>query len=220
MFLQYKNFVTRLISSIILLPIVIYLIIFGGVYFYSFLSLLAILMAFEWQYIVSHKKTNISTLKIDLIGAFFIMLPIASLSAIRALDNGIELLIELCITIAGADIGGYIFGKTLKGPKLAPNISPNKTWSGFLGGIFLAVLMIFLYKEYQSEPFELLTQTIILAIISQFSDLLESKFKRMFGVKDSGNLIPGHGGILDRIDGFILSAPAFYLMLCIINWLA
>ena len=117
----------------------------------------------------------------------------------------------------GVDIGGYFVGTTVKGPKLAKKISPNKTWSGLIGGVLLAVaisygVMVFFSVNDSVREYYLIMAA-ILAVIAQIGDLIESFIKRRLGVKDSSNLIPGHGGIFDRIDGLIFAAPFAYLML-------
>lgn len=120
------------------------------------------------------------------------------------------------------DVGGYIVGSNLKGPKLAPKISPNKTWSGLIGGIMLAVAVSMLYfyvlsfagvvrSEYQFQIFYAGLGGVI-AGFSQIGDLIESAIKRHLDLKDSSNLIPGHGGVFDRVDGLIFAAPFVYLL--------
>ncbi|MCM1323080.1 MAG: phosphatidate cytidylyltransferase [Acetobacter sp.] len=118
------------------------------------------------------------------------------------------------------DIGGYIIGSSLKGPKLAPHISPNKTWSGLIGGVVLAVSVSFIYMYVTKYLFNLpmpLNEQLkfaelgaFIAVVAQIGDLIESAIKRYLGVKDSSNLIPGHGGVFDRIDGLIFAAPIVY----------
>lgn len=116
------------------------------------------------------------------------------------------------------DIGGYIVGSNLKGPKLAPKISPNKTWSGLLGGIVLAMAVSVLYLyilpiDVASSEYKLYACLGgLIAGISQIGDLIESAIKRHLGLKDSSNLIPGHGGVFDRVDGLIFVAPFVYLL--------
>jgi len=107
------------------------------------------------------------------------------------------------------DIGGYVAGRTIGGPKLAPRISPNKTWSGFAGAIVGAVIFGGLVALLFGAEMPLLAGAFagVLAIVAQMGDLFESAIKRKFGVKDSGRLIPGHGGMLDRVDGLIAAAP-------------
>lgn len=113
------------------------------------------------------------------------------------------------------DIGGFIVGCNLKGPKLAPKISPNKTWSGLIGGIVLAMAVSYLYtyvfiKEDSDMQMFFVVLGGIIAAVSQIGDLIESAIKRKLGIKDSSSLIPGHGGVFDRIDGLIFAAPFVY----------
>ena len=118
------------------------------------------------------------------------------------------------------DIGGYLFGSTLKGPKLAPKISPNKTWAGLFGGMLLAVIISViacdLFNGMKYWPNAVILAG-ILTFIAQIGDLIESAIKRHLGLKDSSNLIPGHGGIFDRIDGLIFAAPFAFGLLKILN---
>lgn len=125
------------------------------------------------------------------------------------------------LMVWSVDIGGYIIGTALRGPKLAPRISPNKTWSGLIGGVILAVAVSFIYmyiaKNFYNLALPLREQLkfsqlgAIIAFIAQIGDLIESAIKRHLQIKDSSSLIPGHGGIFDRIDGLIFAAPIVYL---------
>ena len=113
------------------------------------------------------------------------------------------------------DIGGYVVGCNLKGPKLAPKISPNKTWSGLCGGILFAVLASIGYSALLGSQEAYLAFALLgalIAVIEQVGDLVESMIKRSLGLKDSSNLIPGHGGVFDRIDGLIFAAPFVVLL--------
>ncbi len=124
------------------------------------------------------------------------------------------------LMVWSVDIGGYIVGTAVKGPKLAPKISPNKTWSGLVGGVILAIAVSFIYmfatKNIFNLPMPLAEQLkfaqlgALIAIVAQVGDLAESAIKRHLGVKDSSTIIPGHGGIFDRIDGLIFAAPIVY----------
>jgi len=117
------------------------------------------------------------------------------------------------------DIGGYIFGKIIKGPKLT-KISPNKTYSGALGGLLLSLLGSWIFYNWSIDILikpnltisNLFIISIFISIISQIGDLAVSLFKRLSNLKDTGNIIPGHGGILDRIDGMIFAFPISFLL--------
>ena len=133
--------------------------------------------------------------------------------------NGLEIFLFLIIVCISTDIGGYIFGKILKGPKLT-KISPNKTYAGVLGSFLLSILFSYIYftQEYlvikfgSINSFSFIILTTILCFVSQFGDLMISFFKRKSNLNNTGNLIPGHGGILDRIDGIIFVFPFFYII--------
>jgi phosphatidate cytidylyltransferase len=121
----------------------------------------------------------------------------------------------LVLVIWASDIGAYLVGRLVGGPKLAPAISPGKTWSGALGGLVAAGLVgvgVALWVGGRPPLPHCIAIAVILGTASQIGDLLESWFKRHFGVKDSGRSIPGHGGLLDRLDGMLTAAPAAALM--------
>ena len=130
-------------------------------------------------------------------------------------ELGRTLMIWLIFTVWFTDTGGYFFGRCIGGPKLAPAISPNKSWAGLAGGVLLAVIwsVIWLSDISGNAIGVSIGAGIVTAILAQIGDLGVSKFKRRFGVKDSSALIPGHGGVLDRMDGMLLSAPALAILL-------
>ena len=127
------------------------------------------------------------------------------------------------ILLVATDSGAYFAGKTIGGAKLAPSISPNKTWAGLFGGIAAAIIAAFLSQNIVPWPNGLISVIVIgtmTAILGQIGDLFESWLKRKEGVKDSGDLLPGHGGVLDRIDGYIIVIPIYLLSLIIYAELA
>lgn len=128
--------------------------------------------------------------------------------------DGAALVLYLVLIVTATDVGGYFAGRMIGGPKLAPRISPNKTWAGLIGGTLLAGLAAYGLAIGVSAADLMLPVAlgVILAPIAQIGDLTESWIKRRRGVKDSGNLIPGHGGILDRVDGYLTAAPTLTLM--------
>ena len=117
----------------------------------------------------------------------------------------VEFFAWILLSVVATDIGAFIVGSTIGGIKLAPNISPNKTWAGLLGGIFSSLMVAWIFYLFWLETNNprLFIMAIIIAIISQVGDLLESAYKRSYKIKDSSRLIPGHGGVLDRLDGHI-----------------
>lgn len=201
---QFKqhNIITRSISIMILAPLALALIYLGGVSFTLFMMVIATIIFYEWYKIVHNDNFRWIVL-----GIVYTLIPTVSIVYLRNMDYWGAL--WLIITVWATDIGAYLCGITFRGPKLCVSISPSKTWSGLIGGIIFAMATTYLlqHKLYTLQLSELLITAVIIALLSQLGDLLESAFKRHFDVKDSGNIIPGHGGILDRVDGFIFAAP-------------
>lgn len=159
-----------------------------------------------------------------LLPAFFVSL--VSLRSIESLSDfyyGGQLLLMMFCMIWAADTGAYIAGKMFGKHKLAVNLSPNKTWEGAFGGVALSVAIAWwgasLLNLNIQQPALYLFVVLGLAIISVLGDLFESALKRAAGVKDSGNLLPGHGGILDRLDSSIIVAPLFYVIFSYLGWI-
>lgn len=176
-------------------------------------------MLYEWHYLLKKQNYFFKFLACCLTYCF-----LRSMLFIAWFDqNGYLLLIIFCC-IASVDIMAMVGGKLLQGPKLAPKISPNKTISGLACGCisaaFVANLLSFLPNyhlpaQLPTEPLLISFYAILLGLTAQASDLLVSIFKRQAKVKDTGNIIPGHGGVLDRFDSFILTSIliAIYLLL-------
>ena len=144
-------------------------------------------------------------------GVVYIAAPCLALSWIRAMPNPISWTILLFAVVWSADICAFLAGNALKGPKLWPRYSPNKTWAGFAGGLLGAMGAAMLTAELSTAKLSLLAAALIgLAggLATMGGDMLESILKRRFGVKDSGDLIPGHGGLLDRVDGLMVAVMA------------
>ncbi len=146
-------------------------------------------------------------------GMLYIGFPVAALVWIRA-EQGFVTVAWLVLVVIASDVGGYFAGRQFGGPKLWPAISPKKTWSGTMGGWALAAGVGLLFGLF--APGWPLADTILISLIlcvaAQAGDLLESWIKRREGVKDSSNLIPGHGGVLDRFDGLLAATSVFALM--------
>ncbi|WP_416413100.1 phosphatidate cytidylyltransferase [Pantoea sp. App145] len=128
-------------------------------------------------------------------------------------------LLFVMFLVWGADSGAYMFGRLFGKHKLAPKVSPGKTWEGFLGGLVCSAVIAWLFATF--APLTIATSTLIIcaviaALASVLGDLTESMFKREAGIKDSGNLIPGHGGILDRIDSLTAAVPVFACLLLLV----
>lgn len=128
-------------------------------------------------------------------------------------------LLYVMLLVWGADSGAYIFGRLLGKHKLAPKVSPGKTWEGLVGGLLTSAIISWLFGRYTSldaAPLSLLVCSIFAVLASILGDLTESMFKREAGIKDSGSLIPGHGGIMDRIDSLTAAVPVFACLMLLI----
>jgi len=157
-------------------------------------------------------------------GSIYIFLPCACVVWIREYpDIGLELMLWLLIVVCMTDIGAYFFGKMIGGRRLAPKISPGKTWAGLFGGILCAscfgTLFVIIWFDFLVllSPWEWVGMAILIAGTAQIGDLAESWLKRQMNVKDSGTIIPGHGGLLDRLDGFMVSAPILTVAMLLID---
>ncbi|MBB4265849.1 phosphatidate cytidylyltransferase [Roseospira visakhapatnamensis] len=147
-------------------------------------------------------------------GSLYIGVPAMALSWIRV-EAGWEAVLWLLVVVWATDVFAYVFGRTIGGPHLWPRVSPNKTWAGLIGGVACAALLgtlagIALGAQGLAPVAGL---ALFLGLVSQAGDLFESAFKRRFRVKDSGDLIPGHGGLLDRADGLAAAAPLLALVI-------
>ena len=210
-----KEFEKRLLSSIILVPISIFFIIKGSIFFIFFLSILFFATSYEW---VKMSKKNIL---LKFIGIVFLFLSFYTAFEIRGDENFKNFLFIITVCIF-TDIGGYIFGKVFKGPKLI-RISPKKTYAGVFGGFLLSMVagLVFNYYLYIDQKIfykdsYLFALILFISLTSQLGDLIISYFKRKAKIKDTGKILPGHGGLLDRIDGLIFVFPLLYITFKII----
>jgi phosphatidate cytidylyltransferase len=260
------NLIQRVVSAVLLLPVVLWPIYAGGWWFAALLALGGALMALEWATLtrVPHRSARValglltalmvvgleyehlayglailSLLVLTtvcgyllsrtafasfgwwLCGAGYVGMPLAGLLLLR--DASAWLVFWVFLVVWATDVGGYFAGKGIGGPRLAPRISPKKTWAGLLGGVALSALVTFLLHIWFGLGHDMGTLVALgalLAVWAQIGDLAESAIKRYFDVKDSGGLIPGHGGLLDRVDGLVFVAPAvaFLVALCPDIW--
>ncbi len=146
------------------------------------------------------------------LGTLYVGLPVLALIVLRDQPQGLLLTFWAMALVWAADSAAYFTGRAIGGPKLAPQISPNKTWSGFVGGLAGATIGAFGLVWLFALPIQLAYVTPLLAILSVIGDLYESNLKRQAGVKDSGKVLPGHGGLLDRLDGLVFVAPPAALL--------
>jgi phosphatidate cytidylyltransferase len=221
-----RNLVLRLASAVLLIPVVFGVLIAGGWVFGVFVSLAFGLAVGEW---FTMSQRPVRNLLLFLIGLVYLAVSFALFAQLR-IDgvNGLFLTLLLLLVVWASDTGAYIFGRLIGGPKMAPSISPNKTWSGMAGSqigaaaVFTGVLLsapalVEIVPNEISVPRNqwpwLVFCGAFMGFIGQVGDLIESKMKRRADMKDSGNLIPGHGGMLDRIDALLLVIPVFYLVI-------
>lgn len=193
----------RVLSACVLIPPVIAAVYFGSPYFDLLIVAAVGVMAWEWLGLCDKKPVWI------LFGVFYIGIPSYALLHIRSYpEMGFETVIWTFLLVWAADTGAYFAGRSIGGPKLAPNISPNKTWAGLIGGVGAAGvigLLVSLVLDLQNV-IPLIILSMFLGLVSQGGDLLESWVKRKFDKKDAGALIPGHGGVLDRVDGLLAAS--------------
>ena len=213
----------RIFSSLILIPIALFFIIKGSFLFTFFILICFLITSYEWHK-MSYKKPYY------LLGLLFLALSFYSAYEIREYKEpeNLELFLYVLVVCVSTDIGGYIFGKIFKGPKLT-KISPKKTYAGVFGGFILSLVAALIYLKYTSNGLtsyfnlSILSDStinkiyilfvLVISFISQIGDLIISYFKRLAKIKDTGNLLPGHGGLLDRVDGIIFAIPASYLLI-------
>ncbi|MDR2667123.1 MAG: phosphatidate cytidylyltransferase [Holosporales bacterium] len=200
----------RTMSATIFSGISVAAIVSGGIFFQLLISVFTVLMLREWISINSGKKSHLFYF-----GILYIIVPMLFWlheSLYFNDDLAINMLWILSI-VCSCDTFAYFGGRLLKGPKLAPNISPGKTWSGtIIGSIGAFVISCIYIQNFMLMRFSLIIASVFIILSSIFGDLLESKVKRILNIKDTGNILPGHGGSLDRLDSFLLATYAFILI--------
>ena len=208
-----KELKKRIVSSVVLMPIVFFFVIKGS-FLFNILILICFLITFyEWHNMTRKKSYYLP-------GIFFLFFSFYTVYQIRTNSPELEyerfmFILLICIS---TDLGGYIFGKILKGPKLT-KISPKKTLSGVIGGYLISIIILSIYfkstfsslQKYELT-FGIFIVILLISTISQLGDIIISYFKRLSKIKDTGKIIPGHGGLLDRIDGMIFAFPFSYLI--------
>ena len=213
----------RIITSIILFLIAIFCILIHKFVFVLILIVTLFVCFNEWRdinykYFKKKQHNNWKYFFVQFVGLVYLFIFFSTSISIRG-NNSESIaffIIILCICIF-SDIGGYVFGKVIGGKKLT-KISPNKTISGSLGSFIFSILPVLLFnlQNYTGVSFEVLSINIalclIVSLVCQLGDLLISYFKRLNKVKDTGTILPGHGGLLDRIDGLIFAIPTVYIL--------
>ena len=207
-----NEFTKRLFTSLAILIPTFFIIFYGGFLFIIFLVIIFLLTLYEWLNLCENKI-------ILFLGILVLITSFSAMLYLREID--LYLLLFIMIISISSDIGGYMFGKFFKGPKLT-KISPNKTYSGMIGSYVFTLSIgtsyilysnsLLIIPEIDYSLFEIVLIMLILSSINQIGDIILSYFKRLKKVKDTGRLLPGHGGLLDRIDGLIFSILAGYLL--------
>lgn len=218
----------RTLSAVVMLVVAGGALWLGGWFWVGFVAVLALLLAREWKELVRKFVSSKLALTIWLLaGVAYISLGAGTLIFLRG-GHHTQVLLTLLAMVIGTDIGAYFLGRLIGGPKIAPWISPSKTWAGLLGGMIGAALLgtlmwsVFVYRTmgpfhdmalpndfwdvFRYYALRFVIAGIIVAPIAQAGDFFESWMKRRAGVKDSSNLIPGHGGVFDRVDGLLAVA--------------
>lgn len=245
---KWADLALRSASAIVLMPIALYCVWEGGIWFQMFLGGLAVLIAYEWVTIVHQGDERALAVHVlaglagvfvtetqgldaasaaililwlisvlmwlvraadgtiwSLLGVFYVGLPIITFVLLREDGPMGPIAIFWCFAIVwAADICAYFAGRAIGGPKMAPRLSPKKTWAGLGGAIVGATIVSasFAYV-FSLNIWALVALAALLTCVEQLGDIFESAMKRRYGVKDSGNFIPGHGGVLDRVDGLL-----------------
>ena len=199
-----NELIKRILSSLILIPIFFFFIIKGSYLFTIFLLICLVVIFYEWH-MMSKKKSY------RVFGFIFLLISFYTIYKLR-IDNDYWFILFITMICVSTD-----FGNILKGPKLT-KISPNKTYAGMIGGYLLSILSTIIFADFYFRyevSIKLFIFVMIISTISQLGDLVISYYKRLSKIKDTGKIIPGHGGLLDRVDGMIFAFPFSYLILLI-----
>lgn len=207
----------RVISAGILAPLVLLIIYMGGTLYNTLIVAVAVIMSFEWQNIINSGNKELdkkSKQKWTSCGIAYVTIFASSLLYLRSVEGGFGVVLLMLLIVWATDIAAFFTGRMVGGPKIYTKISPNKTWAGLIGGmaaagIVGAISSVFIPLGF----FNMVFLGLSLAVISQVGDFFESWVKRQFDVKDSGTMIPGHGGLMDRLDGFTTVAPVFVIFM-------
>ncbi len=197
-----RELVVRSLAGALLILLAVWAAFRGGYVFAVLVASAAVMMFYEWRRLLAGWGFGWQAA-----GFAYALVPALALLWIRdRAPQGLELLLWVFIVTWSTDIGAYIAGRAIGGPKLAPSISPNKTIAGLVGGMLSAALAGYVWAELTSLSASLFGLAPLFALAAQAGDLFESGLKRRAGVKDSGNWLPGHGGALDRLDGLVVVA--------------
>lgn len=206
----------RIAAGVVIAAVFLFVLLRGGALFDALVLLAGLQMIREWDALTRNESPGW-----HMAGLFYVMIPCLSFIWLRNVsfedspEAGMSILLYLVLVVVATDIGAYFTGKRFGRHQLAPTISPKKTWEGLAGGMLAAMLVGGFCASFTPYPVSILPCAFwgfLLAGVAQTGDLFESWLKRRAGVKDSSGLIPGHGGLLDRVDGFTFTAPLLALM--------
>lgn len=197
-----NELLVRSLAGFVLILVALGAAVMGGYVFAVFVALASVMIFYEWRRLVAGWGFSWKAA-----GFVYALIPALSMLWIRdRAPQGLELLLWVFIVTWTTDIGAYFAGRAIGGPKLAPQVSPNKTVAGLLGGMLSAALAGYAWADLTSLSGTLFWLAPLFALAAQGGDLFESWLKRRAGVKDSGTWLPGHGGALDRLDGLVVVA--------------
>jgi CDP-diglyceride synthetase len=198
---------------------------FTALYFFKELSvgiaavsaILMLLVLFSLEVFGENTEQSVGRIAVSFLGAFFLPLALVHMVYIRGMNGGMQFIFFIFVTVWTIDTAAYAFGRMLGKHKLAKNVSPKKTIEGAVAGVIFGILAAVICRYWFMSEIITLTQALILglviSIVGQFADLSESLVKRDGNIKDSGKIIPGHGGAFDRFDSYIFVAPLAYYIL-------
>ena len=207
-----REFLTRLISSIILISLIFFVFTKGTIFINLFILICLLISLYEWHMLRINKNYYY-------IGVIFLFLSFFSVYRLTNYEVDYSNFILILLICVSTDLGGYFFGKIFKGKKLT-KISPNKTYSGMFGSFILSFMFSYIFLKFTNiftysslSQINIIIFIFFISSISQIGDIIISYFKRKSKVKNTGKIIPGHGGLIDRIDGMIFAFPFGYLFL-------
>ena len=209
---MFSELIKRTITSIVIFVLTFYCFVKGSYFFNTLILLIFFTSIYEWYKLALNKLLFI-------FGFFFILLSVIAAYILR--NDNLSFFMLVILVSVFTDLGGFICGKIFKGPKLT-KLSPNKTYSGSLGSFVFSIILSLIYIKFIDNTLinsikinftEYLITIVFLSSVSQIGDLVISYFKRLRSIKNTGKIFPGHGGLLDRIDGIIFTVPTSYLII-------
>ena len=211
---------TFLLAAVLISEAVMLVSVYAGWKSWSSIGLMCAFLLIFIYAILHFPQVDLNDMAINFLAVLYIGWTLGHLIAIERLPYGTTMLFYLFVAIWSSDTGAYFTGRFLGRHKLAPHVSPHKTIEGAVGGVVTTVVVLLLVNSYFKlcAVEEIIVLGIVLSIVGQIGDLVESMFKRFVNVKDSGNVLPGHGGVLDRFDSLIMAAPFLYYTIVVLTF--